>query len=99
MRANLWIARSGRWRGPYTVKNRRHATGSLYRCQNVWQSSSPARLVAAYGLIGFDTSSVSANGTFGLFPYTLELDANANLRTPASAAAASRFVVPSRFTC
>ena len=75
-RANLWIARSGRWRGPKTVKKRRQVTSSEYRWCAVNSSSSPLRFVDAYGETGFRHGSDSLNGGSLSRPYTDDDDAN-----------------------
>src|SRR2546428_762914 len=59
------MARSGRWRGPYTVKKRRQATRTPYRWAKACAISSPARLLAAYGEIG-QTARASSDQRAGV---------------------------------
>ena len=58
---NFAIAMSGRWRGPYTVKNRSADTPSPNRSRYVESCSSFIRLVAAYGDAGVRHGSSSRN--------------------------------------
>ena len=83
--------------GPYTVKNLSAVMFMLYRWWYVWQISSPARFVAAYGDIGFRQRSVSLNGACVWFPYTLLLLANMKSFIWFFLAFSRRFVVPFRF--
>src|SRR5437016_9972514 len=78
-----WIARSGRWRGPYTVKYRRQAIRIPYKCANACATSSAARLLAAYGEIGAVAGASSAKGADVVSPYTDEDDARMTVVTPA----------------
>src|SRR5437762_6122272 len=80
---NRWMARSGRWRGPYTVKNRRQAICMPYRCAKACAISSPARLLAAYGEIGAAAGASSLNGAGVVSPYTDDDDPNTTRRMPA----------------
>src|SRR3954462_14536859 len=95
--ANLCMARSGRWRAPYTVKNRRHTQRMPYKCEYVWHSSSPEAFVAAYGEIGFRIESSSLNGTFAFAPYTEEEEPNTNWLTLWPRASSSKLSVPLMF--
>ncbi len=99
-RVNLWMARSGRWRGPYTVK-RRSVAMRIFRLSVAAAShaSSAARLLAAYGLTGLTAGSSSRNGTRAALPYTDELDATTSRSTPAARAASRTFTVPTALTC
>src|SRR5579859_7321699 len=94
---NLWIARSGRCRGPYTVKNRRQMIFTGYRWANACAISSPARLLAAYGEIGATAGSVSANGAGVALPYTDDEDPKTMRFSPMRRAASIRRAVAVTF--
>src|SRR5690242_21898009 len=82
-RVNRWMARSGRWRGPYTVKKRRQAICIPYRCAKAYATSSPARLLAAYGEIGATAGASSLNGAGVVSTYTDDDEPNTTRRIPA----------------
>src|SRR5947208_15792390 len=84
-----WIARSGRWRGPYTVKYRRQAIRIPYKCANACATSSAARLLAAYGEIGVTAAASSTKGAGVVAPYTDEEEATTTGAIPARRAASS----------
>src|SRR3989344_3654351 len=97
-RVKLATAISGLPLSPYTVKNRRHVTGTLYRWEYVKAISSEALFVEAYGEIGWDIGSSSEKGTLLFMPYTEEDDAKTKFFTGCFFTASRRFKVPRQFT-
>src|SRR5438045_9289828 len=92
------MARSGRWRGPYTVKKRNAMNRMPYRWLYTCPSSSPDTFVLAYGLIGWSTWSLSRHGVFGFTPYTLLDEANTTCGVPDWRASSRMFWVPATLT-
>src|SRR5262249_52407328 len=100
-RVNLAIAMSGRWRGPYTVKNRSAWTPSPNRSRYVDSCSSFIRLVAAYGDAGDRHGSSSRNAAISRrsapcrAPYTELDDANTRRCSPTARIRSTITPVPS----
>ena len=92
-----WTARSGRCRGPYTVKNRRQAMRVAYRCEKARHTSSPPRLLAAYGEIGWSARASYENGAGVDSPYTEEDDPNTTRVIPSWRAESSNRAVAVTF--
>src|SRR2546425_10505953 len=88
------MARSGRWRGPYTVKKRRQATRTPYRWAKACAISSPARLLAAYGEIGQTAGASSEKGAGVASPYTEDDEPNTTRPIPARLVASNTRTVP-----
>src|SRR5208337_1123488 len=96
--ANFRIARSGRCRGPKTVKMRRQMTGSWYKCEYVKARASPAAFVAAYTESGLLVGSSSENGTRLNWPYTELEEAKTNRCTSYFRLSSNMHSVPSTLT-
>src|SRR5205823_9144559 len=68
-----------------------------YRCAKACATSSPARLLAAYGEIGSTAAASSLNGAGVVSPYTDDDEPNTTRPIPARRAASSTRTVPVTF--